>query len=838
MARRDEADLDKILDAKLAEVHASITNVVEDNSLKDEQINSIKERTCSVREEMLSVAKENVSMRRKVAKLRYQIKQTKEHGKDHAVTRLLDERSTQKKIDGLLDGIDEALSTIARSVATDLPGNSMKQEKDTNDQIVGPYVTVSFDSDQSKVFYIAKATTFGELLGEVRKFYLVPESDFFFLVDNTGVVCPSNQSIRKFCNDSYGQSWLEKEVKLFVLRSKNNEFRNHDLSSHGQGQKLAERKRILNRTKRLAQEKNPFHDAWIKSMFQNRKQYMHAFVTFLAFVVMFVLTAIYRRDVSAERQAYASVEQAIKRPVGVFGGKQFDNIEIEDDFWAWMQGPFRDMLFPDTFYNGAPVPPSLLGQMSMYNRMAGALRLRQLRVQNHECSSRVIDAVDDWFGSCNAPYSKRNRLSDRTQKASEWLSLPTGHGATKIPMPTYFEGSPPETIWGGGGDLFGRSVVYDDSGWIIDVNVTDFDRESWSLSLRQMRQGKYIDTRTRAVVVDFNVYVSNINTFIATVVLFEFTAGGAVLPTLKIKPWFRSNYDDTNQWTGLFMEFLLLLFNVYYFWSEWQRYVSYVQTRRGHPHYATVYGSTFKFLSSFWNALEVCILGVYIGALVCRFQMYFDPVRLKPLPWSNHEDLFVRGEMYSMAFKLDGVLTLLVLTKSLKFAGLNPSFNLMRLTIISSAPVVLTFGTIFGIFFVAFVLVGHSIFGSEMYDFSTLTLAFRTCLFMLVGDLKYSELQDISPVWAPVFTISFVFLMSFICINVFLATMAYVYEKLRKVHFVKYDETERENRSKFIWDRDETKFTVSCWDLVVTIAPVVSDIHAMFSGERKKEEYS
>ena len=87
-----------------------------------------------------------------------------------------------------------------------------------------------------------------------------------------------------------------------------------------------------------------------------------------------------------------------------------------------------------------------------------------------------------------------------------------------------------------------------------------------------MRASKYIDKQTRAVIVDFNLYLPNTDNFVASIVLFEFTAGGAVIPTLKIKPWSRINYDDYSQWVPAFLEIALFAFYGYFAYHEVMRF--------------------------------------------------------------------------------------------------------------------------------------------------------------------------------------------------------------------------------------------------------------------------
>jgi hypothetical protein len=124
----------------------------------------------------------------------------------------------------------------------------------------------------------------------------------------------------------------------------------------------------------------------------------------------------------------------------------------------------------------------------------------------------------------------------------------------------------------------------------------------------------------------------------------------------------------------------------------------------------------------------------------------------------------------------------------------------------------------------AFVLIGHSLFGPEMYAFSTITLSVRTCFFILLGRMDYEAIQSVNEYWAPVFCISYIIVMSFVCVNVFLATTAYIYEELRMLHYKSYEKVENENRKRHPSAVDPTKYSVTFWDLLLTVAPIIKDL--------------
>ena len=133
----------------------------------------------------------------------------------------------------------------------------------------------------------------------------------------------------------------------------------------------------------------------------------------------------------------------------------------------------------------------------------------------------------------------------------------------------------------------------------------------------------------------------------------------------------------------------------------------------------------------------------------------------------------------------------------------------------------------------AFVLIAHSIFGPELYNYSTLTLSIRTCVFLLLGQLDYEGLQSVNGFWAPVFSISYFLVMNFTCINLLLATTAYIYEELRLVYYKSYEKVENENRRRHPSAVDETLYSVTLWDLVLTMAPIVKDLMHIVRPRKK-----
>ena len=129
-------------------------------------------------------------------------------------------------------------------------------------------------------------------------------------------------------------------------------------------------------------------------------------------------------------------------------------------------------------------------------------------------------------------------------------------------------------------------------------------------------------------------------------------------------------------------------------------------------------------------------------------------------------------------------------------------------------------------------MLAHNIFGPEMYEYSTISLSVRSCFFIALGEMDYEALRAVNPYWAPVFCIGFVIIIPFMLINVFLAMTAYVYDVLLTVHFSKYKEEELANTKRNKWEQDESMFSVTLWDLLLTIFPIMQDIVQAFEGTK------
>ena len=260
--------------------------------------------------------------------------------------------------------------------------------------------------------------------------------------------------------------------------------------------------------------------------------------------------------------------------------------------------------------------------------------------------------------------------------------------------------------------------------------------------------------------------------FVKVLALFEFTAGGDIIPSLRVRVYKRVNYDDHKTWVLLILDLLVLLFFIRYLFIEVKEFQSlwmidqnkinaqllkYEEHRnamrrsrkRGDTSSSTIdlepaintskcsriKRVAYAYTADLWNFVDLCSLGIYFGSIGWRFLQFLDPIRKYQLDQLNLEfyQLNKQSQSYAIANKMYGVVVLLCLFQVLKFAAMSTKVNLMWLTIHRSVLQLGIFLSFFITVYIAYVLAGHIIFGPEVYEFSTFALSLRTYVADLYG---------------------------------------------------------------------------------------------------------
>lgn len=254
--------------------------------------------------------------------------------------------------------------------------------------------------------------------------------------------------------------------------------------------------------------------------------------------------------------------------------KSFSRIANAQDLFAWLRGPFLALSYPES-----EMPNEELVFES--NRVVGGIRIGQLRVLKANCSSRVTT----YFSS--ALLSSDTSTSSSSSSSSLYCYGSTSNGAFQS------QDESSEPFGGQDGTAFqfaghnGTSTLSERkkrfssmnsatsgsdtlpspafSVILPRVNVTQASRV-----LQWLENDHYVDSSTRVLMVDVNLYNVMLQYVLVLRFVFEFPSGGGVVPRLVVTsaPVTKSFlYDGGALWKSV-CSLVVLAFYVYFLFSE------------------------------------------------------------------------------------------------------------------------------------------------------------------------------------------------------------------------------------------------------------------------------
>uniref|UniRef100_A0A8C8YSH4 Polycystin 2 like 2, transient receptor potential cation channel n=1 Tax=Prolemur simus TaxID=1328070 RepID=A0A8C8YSH4_PROSS len=184
----------------------------------------------------------------------------------------------------------------------------------------------------------------------------------------------------------------------------------------------------------------------------------------------------------------------------------FKSIRSITDFWKFMEGPFLEGLYWDSWYNNQKLY-NLKNSSRIYyeNILLGVPRIRQLKVRNNTC--KVYSSFQSLMNECYGKYTSANEdLSDFGLKHdTEWK-----YSTSNTNSPWH---------WG----FFG---VYRKGGYIFTLSKSKSETKNKFIDLRL---NSWITRGTRVIFIDFSLYNANVNLFCIIRLVAEFPATGGIL---------------------------------------------------------------------------------------------------------------------------------------------------------------------------------------------------------------------------------------------------------------------------------------------------------------------
>jgi len=434
-------------------------------------------------------------------------------------------------------------------------------------------------------------------------------------------------------------------------------------------------------------------------------------------------------------------------------GASFRDLGTIDDWWSYVadahqnpgdKSPFMNGIYWDKWYTGENITANQQNYIFYENKVLGVPRIRQVRVRPDSCS---INA--DFTTSIDTCYGE---YGDKTRDTEEFGD-PT-IAAFKFSSEKDLEGSNHKGWLG---------YSYDGSGYVQDLYPS---RSDSATAVAELKENKWLDRQTRAVFIDFSVYNANVNLFCVVRLVTEFPASGGAVSSWNFRTVkMLSNNTEWDNFVKVLMIFYMVLIG-YYVIEE----------------FLEIWINGCGYLGEFWNLVDICI--VVCSILACGFKVYQEnTVSSKISVLTNATNTYPDFEYISywteQYIQMVAITVFLCWIKLFKFISFNKTLRQLQSTLARCALDIAGFFVMFIIIFVAYAQLGYLTFGSAVPDFYTFWEAVYTLFRIILGDFNFHALERANSIFGPIYFISYVVLVFFILLNMFLAIINDTYSEVK-----------------------------------------------------------
>merc|ERR1711976_557169 len=139
--------------------------------------------------------------------------------------------------------------------------------------------------------------------------------------------------------------------------------------------------------------------------------------------------------------------------------------------------------------------------------------------------------------------------------------------------------------------------------------------------------------------------------------------------------------------------------------------------------------------------------------------------------------------------------------KLFKYISFNKTLKQLQSTLSRCAFDIVGFLIMFMIIFIAYAQLGYLVFGSSVADFNTPSQAMYTLFRIILGDFNFHQLERANYILGPAYFISYVILVFFILMNMFLAIINDTYSEVKADMALHEDEFELADYIKKGYDK-------------------------------------
>ncbi|UJR17607.1 hypothetical protein I4U23_004503, partial [Adineta vaga] len=451
----------------------------------------------------------------------------------------------------------------------------------------------------------------------------------------------------------------------------------------------------------------------------------------------------------------------------------YTNIKTVDEYWAWLENSFVENIRAQQWYN-EDVPRDLKGFIDdKSNRLIGWATVRQLRVEGDLCAVR--SGIKNLNLTCEKEYS----LFHEEQRSFQpgWINGTSMNYSASIRSAFVYRSSKELDTY----LYMGEYGTYSSGGYVYEFRGRLADLRS---NLSELHQLNWIDDRTRAVLIQLNLYNPNVQMFTSVIFLCEFLVTGGVFSSARFEPL---SFQDFSSLFQLILAMIYMMFIAYYMISEIK---SIVRLKR-------------RYFREFWSyftwVVIICSLTI-IGIFVWRYR---EISRISNLFGTTNGDVYVNlqfaAHLNNILNYLFGISCFFGTVKCLYFCRCDQRLSLLGDTLQHASRDLLAFMVMFSTMFLAFVLLFYLLFVSKIWSCSSLLHTTQMLFEIILMKFDVSDIYAADSFLGPVCFTTFIFFVVFVGMTMFISIISDSFRIVRnsKQHSAKADS----DMMEFMWKK-------------------------------------
>ncbi|CAF1071686.1 unnamed protein product [Adineta steineri] len=440
----------------------------------------------------------------------------------------------------------------------------------------------------------------------------------------------------------------------------------------------------------------------------------------------------------------------------------YTKISTVHQYWSWLENNFLENIHAQQWYNGEP-PRNLSGFINdRSNRLIGWPTMRQLRVKSYSCFMNSTCQYDyNFFHEEKQSYQPgwKNQTTDMYNVSIEQaFQYQTGDQ-----LGTYL--------------YVGIRATYASGGYVYEFRGSLNDIKNDTAQLQRLN---WIDSQTRAVIIQVNLYNPNSQLFISVNLLTEFLSTGGIDVQSSFQPIsFQRIYLVFTSLSTLICAIFYMIFIIYIMINEIKSLIK----------------LKINYFRNFWSFIELGLIicsWTIIGIYIWRYQEFS---RIGELFQKTHGYVYINLEravyindifIYLLAFSC--------FFGTIKFARLcrfNYRLLLFTKTLQYASNELLSFAFMSSIIYVAFITLFYLLFVSKISTCSTLLHTAQMLFEMTLMKFDAHEFTDAAAFLGPFCFSLFIIIVVFICMSMFLTIINDNFRTIRNNKKLNQDENQQ-----------------------------------------------